>query len=85
MEDLTETRSKERPWHEHLCQSSHFFLSSSVGMAGRVGAVSVPSAMPCASMNISAAFNENDQLSQFVPSNFSTVDSSLEVVESAMV
>ena len=85
MEDLTETRSKERPWHDHLCQSSSFLLSLLVGVAGTMGAVSVPSAMPSTLMNMSAAFSEKDQLSQFVPSNFSTVDSNLEVVESAMM
>ena len=54
-------------------------------MAGRVGAVSVPLAMSSALMNMRAAFSEKDQLSQFVLSKFSTVDSSLEVVELAMV
>ncbi|KAF8505277.1 hypothetical protein JB92DRAFT_3145576 [Gautieria morchelliformis] len=39
------------------------------------GVDSVPSAMRSASMNISAAFSEKAQLSQFVPSNFSMVES----------
>ena len=59
-------------------------MSLSVGVTGRAGAVSVPSAMPGASMNMRAAFNEKDQLSQFVSSNFLTVDNSVKVVESTM-
>ena len=46
---------------------------------GAVFFLSVPSAMPSASMNMTVAFSEKDQLSQFVLSTFSTVDSFLEM------
>ena len=82
---MTETRSRESPWREWFSQLSSHLHSSSVGIFPREGAVSVPSAICSASMNISAAFREKAQLSQFVPLNFSIVDRSFKVVASAMI